>query len=105
VKPEDIKFATDQFPARHFLVTPHHEGLEVVVDTDLVYRVVGVAPRRVNFASQNDYHDAYYQWQDKCKVFSTELLDKLRSKISGKFELRVNAWNKPSFILKNLFTT
>jgi len=88
-----------------FVMTTQGCELQVAVNPEHVYKHVGNPPRRINFKTQNEFHDAHYAWQDKVKQFSSKILVDVSQKIQCQSRLEYNAWDKPSLFLKNLFTT
>jgi hypothetical protein len=102
---EELKSAMINFPKDTFILTTEGHDVHLVVKPDLIYEQVGNPPRRVEYSSQDEYHDSFYAWQDKAKEFSLAKLLDLSQKVKAESKILINSWNKPVLIFKNLFTS
>ena len=100
MKLEDLK---SRLKAKdEFIFVPSNEGPQVSVNPDLIYRQVGSPPRRIAFSTQDEYHDAYYQWTNQAKEFSKSKLETLAREFSTESSMTFNAWDRPVLTLKNV---
>ena len=56
----------------------------------------------VEHKTQDEFHDAYYAWQEKSCQFARSNLEVFSSKIHGTFSktFSKNAWNKPFLVIE-----
>ena len=86
--------------SHEFIFVMAGEDAQVSVSPDLIYRQVGNPPRRITYTTQNEYHDAYYQWSDQAKEFSKSKLETLAREFSLESTMTFNAWDRPVLTLK-----
>jgi hypothetical protein len=85
-----------------FVVSTEGQKIQVFVNPDLVYKSIGRPPRRIEHKTQDEFHDAYYAWQEKSCQFARSNLEVFSSKIRGTFSktFSKNAWNKPFLVIE-----
>lgn len=91
---------TLDYDHKTFIVSTEGQKLQVFVNPELVYKSVGLPPRRIEYNTQDEFHDAHYMWQEKSCHFSMSILEVFGSKIDGPQKtFSKNAWNKPFLVI------
>ncbi len=98
----NLKDFISAFDKDTFVVSTEGSKVQVFINPDLIYKSVGSPPRRISFRTQDEFHDAYYSWQEKSGQFSKSILEVLSSKIQGSSSKNIltNAWNKPFLVIE-----
>lgn len=61
---------------------------------------LGHFPKRLDFNTQDEFHDAHYQWVSRAKSLAIEMLTNFAKKHGLSSTIEVDAWDKPRLAVK-----